>query len=95
MEKGSCTDVAYLSRSTILAKRRGLSIATRIAEGSGRETNVEFAADLRRAGATCNEMEYLILLTQDLELWKPDLCESLTAQTVEVRKMIYGLLRKI
>jgi four helix bundle protein len=80
---------------SIQLRRSAMSIATRIAEGSGRENNSEFAVDLRRAGATCNELEYLILLTQDLELWKPDLCDSLTAQIVEVRKMVYGLLRKM
>jgi len=45
--------------------RRGAT-AMRIAEGTGRSGDVEFAVDLRKAGATCNELEYLFVLAKDL-----------------------------
>jgi four helix bundle protein len=76
-------------------RRSALGIATRIAEGSGRDGNVEFAADLRRAQASCNELEYLILVARDLGYWKPEAGERLSADTIEVRKMTIGLLRKL
>jgi four helix bundle protein len=52
-------------------------------------------ADLRRALVACNETEYLLLLAKDLGYLKPEMHDSLSAETVEVRKMIYGLLRKL
>jgi four helix bundle protein len=76
-------------------RRTSAAIATRIADGCGRDSDPEFAVELRRALASTNEVEYLILLAKDLGHLKPELHDSLTAETVEVRKMIYGLLRKL
>jgi four helix bundle protein len=76
-------------------RRAATAIPTRIAEGCGRETNPEFAVDLRRGVAASNELDYLLLLTKDLGYLKPEMYDSLSAETVEVRKMIYGLLRKL
>jgi four helix bundle protein len=80
---------------TMQLRRTATSIATRIAEGSGRPSNVEFAVDLRRAAATCNELEYLIVLARDLNYWSPELVERLVGETVAARKVIFGLLRKM
>jgi four helix bundle protein len=80
---------------TIQLRRAATAIPTRIAEGCGREMDVDFAADLRRAVAACNEVEYLLLLAKDLEYLNSEAYEQLTADVIEVRKMIYGLLRKL
>ncbi|HEY5382788.1 MAG TPA: four helix bundle protein [Acidobacteriaceae bacterium] len=80
---------------TIQLRRAATTIPTRIAEGCGREMDVGFAADLRRGVTACNEVEYLLLLAKDLEYLNSDAYERLTADTVEVRKMMYGLLRKL
>jgi four helix bundle protein len=80
---------------TMQLRRGAVAIATRIAEGTGRSNNVEYGVDLRRAAASSNELEYLMLLTRDLGYWKPDLCERLVADAIEVRKMIFGLVRKL
>jgi four helix bundle protein len=80
---------------TMQLRRGATVIATRIAEGCGRESNVEFAVDLRKAVAGCNEVEYLILLAKDLEHLKPEKTTHLTEDTVQVRKMLFGLLRKL
>jgi four helix bundle protein len=76
-------------------RRSSVAIATRLAEGSGRDANIEFAIDLRKAQASCNELEYLILLARDLGYWKAETCAHLTTSTIEVRKMTHGLLRKL
>jgi four helix bundle protein len=76
-------------------RRTATAIPTRIAEGCGRDSNPEFMVDLRRGQAACNETEYLLLLAKDLGYLKPEMYDSLNAETVEVRKMIYGLLRKL
>jgi four helix bundle protein len=80
---------------TMQMRRGATSIATRIAEGCGREGNMEFAVDLRKAIAACSEVEYLILLAKDLHHLKPDIALQLTNDTVQVRKMLFGLLRKL
>ena len=80
---------------TTQLRRGATNVATRIAEGCGRSSDVDFAVDLRRAVASSNELEYLMLLTRDLGYWKPELCEQLTENTIEVRKMILGILRKL
>ncbi len=80
---------------TIQLRRSALGIATRIAEGAGRDANVEFSVDLRKAQAACNELEYLILVARDLDFLKTEVFERLTADTIEVRKMTHGLLRKL
>lgn len=79
----------------MMLRRASLSIACRIAEGCGRSSREEFALDLRKATASCNELEYLILVAHDLGYWSDSLAQSLTAEAVEVRKMLYGLLRTL
>jgi four helix bundle protein len=80
---------------TMLLRRSATAIASRIAEGCGREINSDFAVDLRKAAAHCSELEYLVLLARDLHLWTPTLSEELMASAVEIRKMTFGLLRKL
>ena len=79
----------------IQLRRAATAIPTRISEGCGRETNPEFAVELRRGIAASNELDYLLLLSKDLGFMKPEIYDSLNSETVEVRKMIYGLLRKL
>ena len=80
---------------TIQLRRSSTAIATRIAEGCGRGNNIEFAVDLRKAIAGCNELEYLILLAKDLNYWKPEASDQLTKDTIEVRKMVHGFMRML
>jgi four helix bundle protein len=53
------------------------------------------AVDLRKAKASCSELEYAILLSHDLGLCAAETVARMSADTVEVRKMIHGLLRKM
>ena len=80
---------------TVQLRRAATAIPTRIAEGCSREASLEFIADLRRSIAASNELDYLLLLAKDLGYLKSETYDSLNADTVEVRKMIYGLLRKL
>ena len=76
-------------------RRTSTAIATRIADGCGRDSDPAFAVELRRALAACTETEYHLLLARDLGYLNADTYDSLSQETVEVRKMIYGLLRKL
>ena len=64
-------------------------------EGCGRDSNVEFAVELRRAKASAFELEYFLLLARDLTHLTHESHERLSGETVEVRKMVSGLLRKL
>jgi four helix bundle protein len=80
---------------TMQMRRTSIAIATRIADGCGRDSDAAFAVELKRGLAACSETEYHLLLAKDLGYLKPELHDGLSAETVEVRKMIYGLLRKL
>jgi four helix bundle protein len=80
---------------TMQLRRGAAAIATRIAEGTGRSSDAEFAGDLRKAASGCNELEYLFVLTRDLGYWNAELCDSRVTEVVAVRMLIYGLLRKL
>jgi len=49
---------------TMLLRRSATSIASQIAESCRRGDKVEAAADLRKAAASCGELEYLVLSDQ-------------------------------
>ena len=76
--------------------RRGATVlAARIAEGCGRDNNVEFAVELRRAKALASEFEYFVLLARDLGHLDNDSHVRLSGEVIEVRKMLSGLLRRL
>ena len=80
---------------TIQLRRSATSVAMRIAEGCERSSDAEFGADLKRASASASELEYLVLLAHDLSYFDKADHERLSNATVEVRKMVSGLLRKL
>jgi four helix bundle protein len=76
-------------------RRSSIALATRIAEGCGRDSNVEFAVELRKAKSTASELEYLVLLAHDLGHLSDESHHRVAAEVIEVRKMVSGLLRKL
>ena len=79
----------------LLLRRSSVAIARTIAEGSGRGSDVEFAADLKKARAVGHELEYILLLYRDLGFMPQPVHDELTAEVVEVRKMISGLMKRL
>ena len=78
---------------TLQLRRASMLIPMRIAEGCGKDGAAEFIADLRRAAAGTSDLEYLVLLAGDLGYLDAEVATALQAGVVEVRKMVYGLLR--
>ena len=76
-------------------RRSATAIATRIAEGTGRDNDLEFGADLKRARAGGHELEYLFLLARDLGYLPEETYGALSDGVIEVRKMISGLLKQV
>ena len=75
--------------------RAAMSIPTNLVEGVGQKSGREFGRFIRISLNSSNELEYHLLLARDFEVLEPDRFTTLVTQTVQVRKMLHGLLRKI
>jgi four helix bundle protein len=86
-------DEAYGLASQI--RRSASSIPSNIAEGCGREGDPEFARFCIIARGSASELEYQLLLARDLKLIQPGDYEKLSAQTVEIKRMLTVLVQKL
>lgn len=75
--------------------RAAASIPTNIVEGRAKQGTREFARFLRISLASASELEYHLIVAHDTQALANGDCLSLTAQVVEVRKMLFGLLRAL
>jgi four helix bundle protein len=69
-------------------RRASASISTNIAEGCGRCRDTELARFLEIAIGSSSELEYLLLLSHDLELINETDFKCLITETVEIKKMM-------
>ncbi len=76
-------------------RRTAIQIAKSIAEGAGRDSDAEFAVDLKRSRAAGHELEYLVLLCRDLGFFTAEVHDEIALQVIEVRKMTSGLIKRI
>ena len=85
---------AYLSlRSQLI--RAAMSIPANIAEGREQKTERGFANFLRHALASAAELENHYLIARGIEVIPQPACDSAIRQTVEVKKMLHGLINKL
>jgi four helix bundle protein len=76
-------------------RRASASIGANIAEGCGKKTDADFARFVQIAFGSANELDYLALLTFDLQILKEKDYQVLSIQIIEVKKMLAALLRKL
>ena len=76
-------------------RRDASSIPSNIAEGCGREGDPELARFCIIARGSATELEYQLLLARDLKLIQPQDYENLSAQTVEIKRMLTVLVQKL
>jgi four helix bundle protein len=76
-------------------RRSTESVPTNIVEGAGRANQKEFANYLQHSFSSCNEVEYQLHLAFDYGLISRSEWRALTVDTIEVRKMIFGLIKKV
>lgn len=76
-------------------KRASLSIPTNIAEGCGRETQKELIRFLYISSGSAHEVEYLLLVSKDLNFIDENLYIKLYSDINEIKKMLAALIRKI
>lgn len=76
-------------------RRAGSSIPTNIGEGCGRKSAADFSRFLQNAFGSACKPEDLFLLASDLGMIKKPDFEKLTNDTIDVKKMLAGLIRKL
>ena len=75
--------------------RAAMSIPANIAEGRRQKSEKEFSRFLGYALNSSSELEYHLIVARDTKvISEPDFV-SLVSQTITVRKMLYGLLKRI
>jgi four helix bundle protein len=75
--------------------RAAMSIPTNIVEGRGQESDRDFCRFLRYSLHSTSELEYHLVIARDIEAISLSDFRSLFDQLIEVRKMLYGLIRSI
>ena len=76
-------------------RRASSSIPANLAEGCGRNGIAEFARFCSIAMGSANELEYHLWLARDLQLIKPAHYEQLNERTIEVKRMLSALYKKL
>jgi four helix bundle protein len=76
-------------------RRASVSIPTNIAEGRGRGSDPDFARFLRIAMGSANELEYLLILTNDLKILNENNSRQLLNSLTEVKRMLNTFIKKL
>jgi four helix bundle protein len=75
--------------------RAAMSIPTNIVEGRGQQSDRDFCRFLRYSLHSTTELEYHLVVARDVNAISLSDFKSLFDQLIEVRKMLYGLIRSI
>jgi four helix bundle protein len=80
-------------RSQII--RSAMSVPANIVEGRRQQSERDFARFLNYSLNSAYELEYHLMLARDIEVIPEIEARSLMQESVEVAKMLHGLLKKI
>jgi len=76
-------------------RRSSLSVPANIAEGCGRGSGTDLARFLQVAAGSASELEYHILLANELRLIKDREYEGLVREVTEVKRMLTSFIQKL
>lgn len=76
-------------------RRACSSIAANLAEGCGRNGDLEFARFCSMAMGSASELEYHLLLAKDLKLLKAADYQELDQRATELKRMLTALMQKL
>ncbi len=80
---------------TAQLRRAAVSVASNIAEGSGREGERELARYLSIAAGSASEVEYQLLLAHELGYLAAVAHQKFDAQVNEIKKMLNSFIRTL
>jgi four helix bundle protein len=80
---------------TAQLRRSAASIPTNIAEGCGRNGDVEFSRFVRISLGSATELEYQLLLSRDVGLLDESIYTELSTQARRIQGMLAGLYRAL
>lgn len=72
-----------------------MSIASNIAEGRAQRSDAEFARFLNYSLASATELESHLLTGRSMGLISASDCEEAAGLAIEIRRMLYGMIRKL
>ena len=75
--------------------RASQSVPTNIVEGTGQTSGTEFGRFLSIALKSTSELEYHLIFARQIRVISLNDLESLSAQAIEVRKMLHGLRNRV
>ena len=76
-------------------RRAAYSVPANIAEGCGKNSDVEFARYLQIAAGSASELEYFTELTHDLHMLARDDYEKVFTQVTEVKRMLFAFIESL
>ena len=76
-------------------RRSAVSIPANIAEGCGRGSDADLGRFLQMAMGSACEVEYHLLLANDLEYLSPDAFQDCNNKVCEVKRMLASFLQKL
>jgi four helix bundle protein len=76
-------------------RRAASSIPANIAEGSGRNTQVELARFIHIAGGSASELEYHLILAHDLGYIDSKIYSELDFAVNEIKRMLHGFEKTV
>ena len=76
-------------------RRSSVSIPANIAEGCGRGSDADLARFLRIAAGSASELEYHLLLAEQLEMLDATDHRHLTKDVTEVKRMLISFIKKL
>jgi len=75
--------------------RAAMSVPTNIVEGRAQKSDREFAKFLRIALGSATELEYHLILGNDIDAIEHRDFQSLLEEVVDIKKMLTGLLNRL
>ncbi len=76
-------------------RRAVSSIPANIAEGCGKNTQLDFAKFLNISLGSANEVEYFVLLAKDLDSLKLEVYDTLFNKINQIKAMLINLISKV